>query len=94
MRGTKLHYCFLVGPCPPTGGQESTEKQNSPPPGNGWRQGREVHRSRVVYVLAEEHTLCCLLVIAQFVYMVTHLCCCSLFFPEDKLSSRANLCSL
>lgn len=45
-----------------------------------------------VYMLAEEHTLRCVLVIAQFVYVVTHLCCCSLFYSEEKLSGNADLC--
>lgn len=48
---------------------------------------------REVYILADEHALC-MLVIAQFVYTVTHLRCCSLFFRESRPSSRAKLCFL
>lgn len=48
---------------------------------------------RCVYWLTK-HTLMYMLVIARFVYTVTHLCCCSLFLSEDRSSSRANLCFL
>ena len=48
---------------------------------------------RCVYCLTK-HTLMYMLVIARFVYTVTHLCCCSLFLSEDRSSSRANLCFL
>lgn len=63
MRGTKLHGCYPVSPCPPTGGQGGTETQISAPPG---KKGE-------VCLLAEEHALCCMLAIAPFVYMVTHI---------------------
>lgn len=72
MRETKLHYQYPVSPCPPARGQESAEKQNSPLPGKGRRWWRELPPNPGVCILAEEHALCCVLVIAQFVYMVTH----------------------
>lgn len=94
MRRTKLHYCYPSAPAHQLEVrrvQRGKSHLHQEKVGGG---GERFSMTECAHVLAEEHALCCMLVIAQFVYTVTHFCYCSLFFREDRQPSRADLCSL
>lgn len=82
------------------GSEASLLLPNQPLPTN-WRSGEyreaklgSAREKREACLLAEEHVPCVMLAIAPFVYTVTHPCGHSLFFRQDRPSSRPNLCFL